>query len=78
MATLGNVLAAAGEAEKGLQFLGRAAELAPEDTQIRLNFAKVLIKADRKAAARKELERLAKLDARLPAQQEAIKLLGGL
>ena len=76
--TLGTILMAKGERERGLELLGHAAELAPEAHQIRLNFAKALIQADRKAAARKELEPLAKLDSRLPVQQEAAKLLGAL
>jgi hypothetical protein len=43
-----------------------------------LHFAKALIKAGRKSAARKELEPLAKLDSRLPLQKEAAALLEGL
>jgi putative PEP-CTERM system TPR-repeat lipoprotein len=78
MDTLGGILVASGETERGLELLGRAAELAPEAYHIRLNFAKALLKANRKNAARKELEVLAKLDSRLPAQQEAAKLLGSL
>jgi len=76
MDTLGTILAGSGQTERGLELLGRAAELAPEAHQIRLNFAKALLKAENKAAARKELEQLAKLDSRLPQQQEAAKLLG--
>lgn len=78
MDTLGSILAATGQTERGLELLGRAAELAPTAYQIRLNFAKALLKAERKAAARKELEGLAKLDSRLPIQQEAAALLAGL
>jgi len=78
MDTLGTILASSGQTERGLELLGRAAELAPDAHRIRLNFAKALLKAGRKAAARKELEQLAKLDNRLAAQQEAAKLLGGL
>jgi putative PEP-CTERM system TPR-repeat lipoprotein len=78
MDTLGGILAAGGETERGLELLGRAAELAPTAYQIRLNFAQALIKANRKSAARKELEALAKLDAKIPQQQEAAKLLSGL
>src|SRR5205823_7966906 len=54
------LLAASGQAERGLELLGRAAELAPDAHQIRLNFAKALLNADRKDAARKELELLTK------------------
>jgi len=78
MDTLGSILSDSGQRERGLELLGRAAELAPEAYQIRLNFAKALIKAGRKGAARKELEVLAKLDSRLPIQQEASALLAGL
>jgi putative PEP-CTERM system TPR-repeat lipoprotein len=78
MDTLGWILVESGDMERGVELLGRAAELAPEAPEIRLNFAKALIKADRKSAARKELEALAKLDGRIPAQQEAAKLLSGL
>jgi len=78
MDTLGLMLTKAGQVERGLELLGRAADAAPDAYQIRLNFAKSLIKTDRKIAARKELERLATLDEKLPERQEAVKLLGGL
>ena len=78
MDTLGTILAGSGQIERALELLSRASELAPDHHVIRLNFAKALIQADRKAPARKELEALAKLDARIPVQQEAAKLLGGL
>ena len=78
MDTLGVILVGSGQTERGLALLGRAAELAPDAHQIRLNFAKALLKVERKAAARKELEPLATLDTRLPVQQEAAKLLAGL
>jgi putative PEP-CTERM system TPR-repeat lipoprotein len=78
MDTLGSILAEAGQVERGLELLGRAADAAPDAYQIRLNFAKSLIKTDRKIAARRELEQLARLDERLPERQEAVKLLGGL
>lgn len=78
MDTLGAILVSSGELEQGLELLGRAAELSPQAYEIRLNFAKALLKADRKGAARKELEALASLDSRHPVQQEAAKLLSGL
>jgi putative PEP-CTERM system TPR-repeat lipoprotein len=78
MDTLGSILAEAGQVERGLELLGRAADAAPDQYQIRLNFAKSLIKTDRKIAARRELEQLARLDEKLPERQEAVKLLGGL
>jgi putative PEP-CTERM system TPR-repeat lipoprotein len=78
MDTLGAILAQAGQVDRGLELLGRAAAGAPDAHQIRLNFAKALLKTDRKGAARRELEQLAKLDENVPARQEAVKLLGGL
>ena len=56
--TLGSLLIAAGDEEKGLDYLGRAKALAPNRSDIRLNYAKALIKAGRKDAARSELEAL--------------------
>src|SRR4051812_43410595 len=78
MDTLGSILTKSGQVERGLELIGRAADAAPDAYQIRLNFAKSLIKTDRKIAARKELERLPTLDEKLPERQEAVKLLGGL
>jgi putative PEP-CTERM system TPR-repeat lipoprotein len=78
MDTLGWILVETGQAPRGLELLGRASELAPRAYGIRLHFAKALIKAGRKDAARKELQVLAKLDSRLPIQHEAAALLGGL
>lgn len=78
MDTLGSILVDSGQSERGLQLLGRAAELAPQAYNVRLNFAKALVKAGRKDAARKELEALVKLDSKLPIQHEATALLAGL
>jgi putative PEP-CTERM system TPR-repeat lipoprotein len=75
MDTLGGILMATGDTDRALDMFGRAAEIAPQAYNIRLNFAKALIKANRKEPARKELEALAKLDSRNPIQQEAAKLL---
>ena len=75
MDTLGVILVDSGEQDRGLELLGSAAERAPQAYNIRLNFAKALVKAKRKDAARKELEALAKLDSRNPIQQQAAKLL---
>lgn len=78
MDTMGSILVSNGQSDRGLEFLGRASEAAPNVYDIRLHFAKALIKAGRKDAARKELEVLAKLDKRLPVQREAESLLSGL
>ncbi len=78
MDTLGWLLVEHGQTDRGLELLGRASELAPDAYEIRLHLAKALIKAGNKSTARKELEALAKLDRRLPIQQEATALLSGL
>ena len=78
METLGVILVDTGEQDRGLELLGSAAERAPQAHNIRLNFAKALVKANRKDAARKELEALTKLDSRNPIQQQAVKLLARL
>jgi putative PEP-CTERM system TPR-repeat lipoprotein len=75
MDTLGVILVETGKPERGLELLSRAIELAPDAHQIRLNLAKAMIAANRKDAARKELEALVKLDARLRIQKEASSLL---
>lgn len=56
--TLGSLLVARGDVEQGVALLRRAKELAPKRQDIRLNYAKALIKAGRKSAARSELEAL--------------------
>jgi putative PEP-CTERM system TPR-repeat lipoprotein len=78
MDTLGSILMQRGEEERGLELLGRAAELAPDAHRIRLNFAKALIQVGRKGAARNELQLLTKIDSRHPVQKEAAALLAGL
>jgi putative PEP-CTERM system TPR-repeat lipoprotein len=78
MDTLGWILVQRGERERGLEMLGRATELAPDAHDIRLRFAKSLVDAGRKGAARKELEQLSRIDSRHPAQKEAAALLAGL
>ena len=78
MDTLGVILLARKDLERGLELLGRASSLAPQAHGIRLNFAKALLAANRKDAARKELAMLAKLDQRNAVQQEAARLLSTL
>jgi thioredoxin-like negative regulator of GroEL len=48
-----------GDVTQGLEKLQQAAQLAPNQADIRLHLAKALIKAGDKAAARKELDALA-------------------
>ncbi|MGQ5523145.1 XrtA/PEP-CTERM system TPR-repeat protein PrsT [Chitinimonas sp. PSY-7] len=75
MDTLGVLLVEKGDATRGLDLLRKAVALAPEAPQVRLNLAKALIKAGQKGEARKELEGLAKLGDKLPAQAEVGQLL---
>ena len=56
--TLGSLLVAKGEVRKGVEYLRKAAALAPERPEIRLSYAKALIKAGQKDVARSELEAL--------------------
>jgi len=56
--TLGSLLVARGDIEHGVGYLRKARELAPKRSDIRLNYAKALIKAGRKSVARSELEYL--------------------
>ena len=78
MDTLGMLLVDKGDFERGLDLLRKAVELAPEATAVRFNLAKSLIKANKKADARKELETLAKLGDKFAGQAEVGKLLQGL
>jgi putative PEP-CTERM system TPR-repeat lipoprotein len=56
--TLGTLLVAKGDAQRGLTYLGRAARIAPNRADIRLNYAKGLLRAGQKEEARRELEAL--------------------
>ena len=56
--TIGTLLASRGEAAKGVEYLGRAVALAPKRYDIRLNYAKALLKAGRNEEAAKELQQL--------------------
>jgi len=56
--TTGALLTAKGDAAKGLEYLTRAVALAPDRHDIRLNYAKALLKAGRTEEARKELMQL--------------------
>ncbi len=56
--TLGSLLAARGDIDKGVGHLRKAVALAPQRSDIRFNYAKALIKAGKKNVARSELEAL--------------------
>jgi hypothetical protein len=57
--TIGVLLVSSGDTSKGLEYLTRAVALVPDRNDIRLNYAKALVKAGKKDEARKELTQLA-------------------
>jgi len=56
--TVGVLLTGSGDAVKGAEYLARAVQFAPDRHDIRLNYAKALMKAGKGGQARKELEQL--------------------
>jgi putative PEP-CTERM system TPR-repeat lipoprotein len=78
MDTYAVLLADSGDTGQALQVLQKAVELAPDAADIKLNLAKVQIKAGKPEAARKTLGELASLGEKLPAQSEVQALLKGL
>ena len=78
MDTLGVLLVEQGNTERGLELLAKALQLSPQADDIRLNHARALLKAGKKAEAKQELETLAKLGDKFPAHAEVAALLKGL
>jgi putative PEP-CTERM system TPR-repeat lipoprotein len=72
--TAGMLLSAKGD-PKGLEYLSRAVQLAPQRHEIRLNYAKALLKAGRKDDARKELAQLQGVSQDFPGKAEVADLL---
>jgi putative PEP-CTERM system TPR-repeat lipoprotein len=73
--TYGTLLVEKGEAQRGVEYLARAARLAPERRDIRLNYAKGLASAGRKPQARKELEALLATPEEFPGKADIHALL---
>ena len=73
--TLGTLLVSKGDASKGLEYLKKAADLAPKRHDIRLNYAKALVKAGRTEDARKELTALQAVTDDFPGKSEIPTLL---
>ena len=78
MDTLGVLLVDKGDTARGLELLQKAVSRAPQSALIRFNLAKALVKAGKKEEAKRELDELAKLGDKFPAQTEVAKLLQGL
>ena len=74
MDTLAMLLAGKGEVEKAIEISRKALELAPKFAAIRLNYARILIQAGKKADAERELSDLAKLGTSFSDQGEVEKL----
>lgn len=72
--TTGMLMLAKGDT-KGLEYLSRAVQLAPQRHEIRLNYAKALLKAGRKDEARKELTQLQGVTQDFPGKSEVPDLL---
>ena len=60
---------------KGSEYLAKAVQLAPNRHEIRLNYAKALLKAGRKEEARKELTQLQEVSQDFPGKSEVAELL---
>lgn len=78
MDTLGWAEVQGGDAQKGVELLRGALNLAPGNADIRLHLGRGLIKTGDKAGARKVLEPLTQLDKASPIRADAEKLLSGL
>ena len=73
--TLAHALASEKQFDKAIETEKRALVLAPDAHDLRLALAKLYIRSGDKAAARAELDRLAKLEGKFAAQQEVGRLL---
>jgi putative PEP-CTERM system TPR-repeat lipoprotein len=75
MDTLAMALARQGQPTKGADLMRQALNLEPQNPQLRLNLAKLLLQAGNKPAARIELEILAQLGSKFPRHAEVSTLL---
>ncbi|EXI68014.1 MAG: tetratricopeptide repeat protein [Candidatus Accumulibacter adjunctus] len=78
MDTLAVLLMDKGDTQRALELFRQALELAPQAAVIRVNYARALIKAGQKGEARKQLDEVAKLGDKFPAQAEVAELQKGL
>jgi predicted Zn-dependent protease len=73
--TLGWILVERGDTKRGVEILAKAAAGAPNSLEIRLHYAKALVKAGDKAAAKQEIESALQTAGQGPARAEAEELL---
>jgi putative PEP-CTERM system TPR-repeat lipoprotein len=73
--TLGWILLERGDTKRGLELLGQAAAGAPNSLEIRVHYAKALVRTGDKTAAKKELESALQSAAESPLRTEAEALL---
>lgn len=78
MDTLAMLLSDKGDYAKAVELQGKALALQPQNALFKLNLAKIHIKGGKKDLARKELNELAKLGDKFPAQAEVATLLKSL
>jgi len=76
--TYGSVLVAAGDTARGVPLLRMASNMEPRNAEMRLHLGKALAKNGDKAAARKELEQVSRLDPKSPLRPDAEKALAEL
>jgi putative PEP-CTERM system TPR-repeat lipoprotein len=74
METAATLLVQKGDNARALDLMQKAMSLAPQAATLKLSLARVQIKAGKKADAQKNLEELAKLGEKFPAQAEVAKL----
>jgi putative PEP-CTERM system TPR-repeat lipoprotein len=73
--TVGVLVAASGDANRGVEYLARAVTLAPDRPDIRFNYAKALMKAGKTEQARKELTQLQAVEQDFSGKSEVAGLL---
>lgn len=78
MDTLAMLLSDKGDYQKAVELENKAIALQPQNALFKLNLAKIHIKGEQKDLARKELDDLAKLGEKFPAQAEVRRLLATL
>jgi putative PEP-CTERM system TPR-repeat lipoprotein len=78
MDTLAVLLVDKGDSARAMELFKKALELAPQASQIRLNYARALIKVGQKGEAKIQLDQLAKLGDKFPAQAAVVELQKGL